>query len=138
MSPVDPEPPGGPVGIGLGAPEAPGYRGSMSDLANQPCVPCRGGVDPLKGADLKALQDRLGSGWEVVEEHHLSKTFSFPDFAEALAFVNRVGALAEEVGHHPDIWFTWGKARVEIFTHKIDGLAEADFVLAAKVERLAG
>ena len=108
----------------------------MSELANKECVPCKGGVPPLEGAEIDAYLKKLGGGWEAVEGHHLSKTFTFPNFAEALAFVNRVGELAEEVGHHPDIYFTWGKARVEIFTHKIDGLAEADFILAAKVDTL--
>ena len=109
----------------------------MSELANKECVPCKGGVPPLQGPEIDAYLQKLGGGWEAVEGHHLSKTFSFPNFAEALAFVNRVGALAEDVGHHPDIYFTWGKARIEIFTHKIDGLAEADFILAAKIDQLA-
>lgn len=108
----------------------------MSELAEKECVPCKGGVPPLQGAEIEAYLSKLGNGWEAVEGHHLSKTFTFPNFADALAFVNEVGALAEDVGHHPDIWFTWGKARIEIFTHKIDGLAEADFVLAAKIDRL--
>ncbi len=110
----------------------------MSELAEQTCVPCRGGVPPLEGAEIETYLAKLGGGWTVVEGHHLAKDFAFADFKTALAFVNRVGALAEEVGHHPDIWFTWGKARIEIFTHKIGGLAEADFVLAAKCDRLLG
>lgn len=108
----------------------------MSELADKECVPCKGGIPPLKGAEIEGYLAKLGNGWNVVEEHHLSKTFTFPNFADALAFVNRVGALAEDVGHHPDIYFTWGKARIDIFTHKIDGLAEADFILAAKCDRL--
>jgi len=75
--------------------------------------------------------------WQVVSEHHLLRSFSFPDFRHALAFVNRVGELAEQQGHHPDICFTWGKADVKIFTHKINGLSESDFVLAAKIDRLS-
>jgi 4a-hydroxytetrahydrobiopterin dehydratase len=106
------------------------------DLATKECVPCKGGVPPLKGRALKDLQRRLGGGWEVVDEHHLSKTFTFRDFAGALAFVNRAGEIAEQQGHHPNICFTWGKATVEIFTHKIDGLTESDFVLAAKIDRI--
>lgn len=108
----------------------------MSELAKKNCVPCKGGVPPLEGVEIEAYLGKLGGGWEAVEEHHLSKTFTFPNFVEALGFVNRVGALAEEVGHHPDISFTWGKAKIEIFTHKIDGLAEADFILAAKIDQL--
>lgn len=110
----------------------------MSDLADKECIPCRGGVPPLGGAEIEAYLSKLGRDWEVVDGHHLSKTYIFPDFKSALAFVNRVGELAEEVGHHPDIYFTWGRARIDIFTHKIDGLAEADFVLAAKCDRLLG
>ena len=104
-------------------------------LADQSCVPCRGGVPPLKGESLRPLQAQL-PGWNVVQEHHLSRTFAFPDFVSALAFVNRVGELAEQQGHHPDLYLAWGKVRVEIWTHKIDGLTESDFVLAAKIDKL--
>jgi 4a-hydroxytetrahydrobiopterin dehydratase len=107
----------------------------MSDLADKTCVPCRGDVPPLRGAELEELSRRL-PGWEVVEEHHLRKEFRFRDFRQALDFVNRVGELAEEQGHHPDIDFGWGRAGITVFTHKIDGLTESDFVLAAKVDRL--
>src|SRR6185312_8626425 len=105
-------------------------------LADHACVPCRGNVPPLKGADLERLEPEV-PGWEVVNEHHLKKTFKFPDFKQALAFVNRAGAIAEEQGHHPDILLAWGKAEVTIYTHKIDGLTESDFVLAAKIDRVA-
>jgi 4a-hydroxytetrahydrobiopterin dehydratase len=114
---------------GVGAP-APGRA-----LASEKCVPCRGGTPPLKGDELAALARELGNGWRVVDEHHLEKEFAFPDFAEALAFTNRVGALAEEEGHHPDIYLAWGKVRITIWTHKIDGLTRSDFVLAAKIQR---
>ncbi len=107
-----------------------------SSLAAEKCVPCRGGVPPLKGADLEALARELGGGWLVVNEHHLEKEFTFPDFAKALRFTNRIGAIAEAQGHHPDIHLAWGKARVTIWTHKIDGLTRSDFVLAAKIERI--
>ncbi len=103
-------------------------------LADQTCIPCRGGVPPLKGDALNALRSQLPT-WDVVQEHHLHKTFVFPDFRTALAFVNRAGAIAEDQGHHPDILLSWGKAEVTIFTHKIDGLTESDFVLAAKIDR---
>lgn len=107
-----------------------------SSLAAEKCVPCRGGVPPLQGEDLRALERELGGGWRTVGDHHLEKEFSFRDFAEALAFTNRVGAVAEEEGHHPDMHLAWGKVRVEIWTHKIDGLTRSDFVLAAKIDRL--
>jgi 4a-hydroxytetrahydrobiopterin dehydratase len=78
----------------------------------------------------------LGGGWEIVGEHHLEKGYAFPDFAGALDFTNRVGAIAEQQGHHPDILLSWGKVRVTIWTHKIDGLTRSDFVLAAKIDAL--
>ena len=106
-----------------------------SELASKTCVPCRGGVPPLKGAELAALQKQV-DGWNVVQEHHVTKTFTFPDFQKALDFVNKVGAVAEEQGHHPDIYLAWGKAEIKIWTHKIDGLTESDFILAAKIDQL--
>lgn len=107
----------------------------MSDLAARKCVPCRGGVPPLKGGQIASILAEL-AGWEVVEEHHLKKTYKPADFREALAFVNRVGDLAEAQGHHPDISFGWGYCEIKIWTHKIDGLTESDFILAAKIDRL--
>ncbi|HEY8131324.1 MAG TPA: 4a-hydroxytetrahydrobiopterin dehydratase [Thermoanaerobaculia bacterium] len=105
-------------------------------LSQEKCAPCRGGVPPLKGKELTALAGELGSDWRVVDEHHLEREFRLKNFAEALSFTNRVGALAEEQGHHPDIYLAWGKVRVTIWTHKIDGLTRSDFVLAAKIDRL--
>jgi 4a-hydroxytetrahydrobiopterin dehydratase len=107
----------------------------MPELAEKKCVPCRGGVPPLQGRELLGLLEQV-PGWEVAGEHHIAKTYSFPDFVSALAFVNRIGAVAEAEGHHPDIYLAWGKVGVQIWTHKIDGLTESDFVLAAKIERL--
>ncbi len=106
---------------------------AMSELANKTCVPCRGGVPPLQGEELASLHKQV-PGWSVIEQHHITKTFQFPDFRQALSFVNRVGELAEEQGHHPDIMLAWGKVEVTIWTHKIDGLTESDFILAAKIE----
>ena len=103
-------------------------------LAEKHCVPCRGGVPALHGQELDKLRQQLPA-WEVVSEHHLLKTFSFPDFRAALAFVNRAGEIAEAEGHHPDILLSWGKAEVKIWTHKIDGLTESDFILAAKIDQ---
>jgi len=104
----------------------------MSDLASKTCVPCRDGTPPLKGEELDDLRRQI-PGWEVVEEHHLRRRFRFKNFREALNFVNRVGELAEEQGHHPDVRFGWGYAEVTVYTHKIDGLTESDFILAAKI-----
>lgn len=108
----------------------------MTALAEKECVACKGGVPPLKGNDLNQMKQQLGGGWQVVNDHHLEKEFKFKDFREALEFTNKVGELAEAQGHHPDIYLTWGKVKIAIWTHKIDGLTESDFVLAAKIERL--
>jgi 4a-hydroxytetrahydrobiopterin dehydratase len=80
------------------------------------------------------LRRQLGEGWKVVDEHHLAKDYSFKDFKEALDFTNRVGALAEEEGHHPDIHLAWGKVKITLYTHSIGGLSENDFILAAKAD----
>jgi len=109
----------------------------MTDLAAMTCVPCKGGVPPLKGKELFDLQNQL-RGWTVVSEHHILKEYKFPDFAHALAFVNNVGALAEQQGHHPDIYLAWGRVEIKLWTHKIDGLTESDFIMAAKVDQLEG
>jgi 4a-hydroxytetrahydrobiopterin dehydratase len=102
-------------------------------LASRECVPCRGGVPKLTQREIAPLLAQL-SGWSVVNEHHLTKTCDFPDFATALAFVNRVGEVAERSGHHPDLHLAWGRVRIDIWTHKIDGLTESDFILAAKCD----
>lgn len=107
----------------------------MNELASRECVPCRGGVPPLKGEEITRLNSQL-EGWEAIDEHHLRKEYKFEDFKETLAFVSRVGELAEQQWHHPDICFGWGKAEVTIWTHKIDGLTESDFILAAKIDAL--
>ena len=108
---------------------------TTSDLASKSCVPCRGGVPPLSGSALEKYA-RLLPSWRVVDGHHLEREFSFPNFRTALEFTNRVGNLAEEQGHHPDIYLAWGKVRITLWTHKIDGLTESDFVLAAKIDEL--
>jgi 4a-hydroxytetrahydrobiopterin dehydratase len=107
----------------------------MVELARKQCIPCKGGVPPLKGAELNALHQEVPE-WNVINEHHLVRTYRFPNFAQALGFVNRVGAVAEEQGHHPDILLAWGKAEVTLWTHKIDGLTESDFIMAAKIDKL--
>lgn len=93
------------------------------------------GVLPLKRKELEKLHQEL-PGWKVVEEHHLEKEFKFKDFAQALNFTNNVGALAEDQGHHPDIYLSWGKVKITLWTHKIDGLTESDFILATKIDKL--
>ena len=105
-------------------------------LANEKCEPCHGGVPAIKGDELQRLAQQLAGGWRIVNEHHLEKEFRFPDFVQALAFTNRAGAIAEEEQHHPDIYLAWGKVRVTIWTHAIDGLSRNDFVLAAKIDRV--
>ena len=107
----------------------------MSTLAAKTCVPCRGGIPPLKGQGLDSLHQQVPE-WQVVNEHHLARQFKFPDFKHALAFVNRVGELAEEQGHHPDMLLAWGKAEITLWTHKVNGLTESDFIMAAKIDEL--
>jgi 4a-hydroxytetrahydrobiopterin dehydratase len=109
----------------------------MTELADKQCVPCKGGVPPLRGKELEKLKADLPQ-WTVTNEHHLHREFRFPDFKQALEFVNRVGEIAESQGHHPDILLKWGKVEITLWTHKIDGLTESDFIMAAKIERLSG
>lgn len=105
-------------------------------LTQKTCVPCQGGVPPLEGAELQALVAELGEPWRCVDEHHLERDYRFEDFRTALDFTVQVGELAEREGHHPDIYLAWGKVGLRIWTHKIDGLTESDFILAAKAEEL--
>lgn len=105
-----------------------------TELAKKKCTACAGDVPPLAGDALEQLKNQLKPGWQVVQNNHLEKTFPFNDFKQALDFTNRVGAIAEEENHHPDIYLTWGKVKLEIWTHKIDGLTESDFILAAKID----
>ncbi|MEE9606922.1 MAG: 4a-hydroxytetrahydrobiopterin dehydratase [Myxococcota bacterium] len=107
-----------------------------SELAAGKCVPCRGDTPPLKGAELEALLEQLGGEWRAVDQHHLEKRYRFKNFREALDFTNRVGELAEQQNHHPDIHLAWGKVGITIWTHKIDGLTKSDFVFAAKSDAL--
>lgn len=104
-------------------------------LADKKCVPCKGGTPPLRGNALEMFHSQVPK-WTVTNEHHIQREFRFPDFKQALEFVNRVGDIAETEGHHPDILLSWGKAGVTLWTHKIDGLTESDFIMAAKIDRL--
>ena len=105
-------------------------------LADNQCVPCRGGVPPLEPAKVQELLGQLEKGWSLNADGHLERTYEFKNFADALAFVNTVGAIAEDEGHHPDLYLAWGRCKVEIWTHKIQGLTESDFYLAAKADRV--
>jgi 4a-hydroxytetrahydrobiopterin dehydratase len=105
------------------------------ELASKSCVPCRGGVPPLTDEQIEPLLAQL-SGWSVATGHHLTKRYEFDDFVTALAFVNRVGEVAEQEGHHPDLLLSWGKVTIDLWTHKIDGLSESDFILAAKCDQV--
>ncbi len=104
------------------------------DLARKHCIPCKGGVSPLSAEEQGILLQKLPPGWQIPGNHHLEKTFSFPDFQSALAFTNRAGDIAEAENHHPEITLTWGRVTIRVWTHKIDGLTESDFVLAAKID----
>ena len=111
----------------------------MSDLINKKCVPCEGGVSPLDISEIHKYQKKV-DGWDIIkgeeEIFFLSKKFNFDNFLKSQTFVNKVGDLAEIEGHHPDISFGWGYAKIKIFTHAIKGLHESDFVLAAKIDRI--
>ena len=107
----------------------------MSDLAKKTCIPCKGGVPPLKGIKLDELLEKLKNDWKIIKEHHLEKEYSFKNFKEALSFTIKIGELAENQGHHPDIFLAWGKVKLTIWTHKIDGLTESDFIFAAKADK---
>ncbi len=105
-------------------------------LHEKRCVPCEGGVPPLTADEQAPLLSELNDDWNVVSDHHLERTWGFADFAAAIEFVNAAGAVCEEQFHHADFDFGWGRAKVTIWTHKIDGLTESDFVLAAKLDQI--
>lgn len=107
----------------------------MSELAKKKCIPCQGGIAPLTGEDLDQLAEQIPQ-WSVVNGHHLERELTFPNFRQALDFTNKIGELAEAEGHHPDIYLAWGKVGIKVWTHKIDGLTESDFILAAKTDLL--
>ena len=107
-----------------------------NELSKKQCIPCKGGVSPLKGENLENIHKQLNGNWMIVDEHHLEKEYIFSNFRQALAFTNQVGELAEAEGHHLDIYLSWGKVKLMVWTHKIDGLTESDFIFAAKVDVL--
>ena len=108
-----------------------------SDLAKRKCIPCSGDTPPLRGKELAKLKKELGGNWRV-KAGHLEKSYAFKDFVSALDFANRVGAVAEAQGHHPDIHLGWGKVKLIIWTHAINGLSESDFILAARADEAQG
>lgn len=104
------------------------------NLAAKKCTPCAEGTTPLDGEILEKMRTELFGGWHIINEHHLEKEYLFKDFKEALAFTNKIGELSEKEGHHPDLHLSWGRVRVVLWTHKINGLSESDFILAAKID----
>ncbi len=108
-----------------------------SELADRECIACTSDSEPLEGADLEELYQEIDTDvWEVIDEHHLEGTYPFEDFRDALEFTKEIGELDEEEWHHPDIHLSWGEVVVEMWTHKIDGLFETDFVMAARMDRM--
>ena len=110
----------------------------MSDLVSKHCVPCEGGIPPMPEAEIQKYLAEVGGTWEHDPGlvHKIKNEYKFKDFKEAMVFVNKVADLAENEGHHPDIWISWNKVKLELYTHAIHGLSENDFILAAKIERL--
>ncbi len=110
------------------------------DLANKKCVPCEGNIPPFNVDEIHKYLKKIDD-WQVLEDkidgYHLIKSFKFDNFLESQEFINKVGKIAESEGHHPDLWFGWGYARIKIFTHAIKGLAESDFILAAKIDQIS-
>lgn len=105
-------------------------------LAEKTCVPCRGGVPPLTRAQFEPLLAELDD-WQVIDDRKIVKSFKFDNFIQAMGLANKIAEVAEEQGHHPDLLVRWGELRLDLWTHKIDGLSESDFILAAKIDRIA-
>lgn len=108
----------------------------MERLAAKKCVPCSVGAPTLEPDEIQEFHKFLKEGWEVIDYKKIEKTYRFKNFKEALDFINKVGNLAEEEGHHPDIYLSWGKVVIQLWTHKIGGLHENDFILAAKIDEI--
>jgi len=107
-----------------------------AELINKVCVPCKAGTPKLTAEQIQPLLSQIDNGWNAIENHHLEREFRFKNFRQALDFANKVGEIAESQGHHPDIYLAWGKVKITLWTHKIDGLSENDFILAAKVDAI--
>ncbi len=112
------------------------FKPSSEDLFNKSCIPCQGYTPPLSLDQATRLLTKLGNNWSLNEAGYLNKTYSFPDFMTAMTFANQIARLSEKEGHHPDLNIGWGYCSVTIWTHKIKGLTESDFILAAKIESL--
>lgn len=108
----------------------------MTNLLSKKCVPCSIGAEPLNEEEINNLHKSLEENWQVIDLKYLEKTYKFKNFKESLEFTNNVGTLAENEGHHPDIYLSWGKVVIKLWTHKINGLHENDFILAAKIDEL--
>ncbi|MCQ4924491.1 4a-hydroxytetrahydrobiopterin dehydratase [Tissierella carlieri] len=108
----------------------------MNDLLSKKCIPCSIGAIPLNQEEIYDYSKNLKDGWQVIEGKYIEKTYKFKDFIEALNFTNKIGELAEKEGHHPDIYLSWGKVALKLWTHKIKGLHENDFILAAKIDNI--
>ena len=113
-----------------------GIKMDDSELASKICIPCQGGVPPLSQNEMEKLIAKLNPQWVIVDNHHLQREWKFKDFKEALEFTNKTGSICEEQNHHADFELGWGRVKIKIFTHKIDGLVESDFILAAKFDCL--
>lgn len=109
----------------------------MTKLAENKCIPCSIGTLPLETKDIEEYMVQLDDEWKVIHNHHIERQFKFKNFKEALEYTNKIGELAEKEGHHPDIYLSWGRVKLTLFTHKIDGLSISDFVFAAKVDELS-
>lgn len=105
-------------------------------LSQKNCVPCKGGVPPLRGEELAKLMSQISNNWQLNKAGHLEASFTFKTFRQALNFANQVGDIADMEGHHPDLYVSWGRCAIEIWTHKIQGLTESDFILAAKIDEI--
>jgi 4a-hydroxytetrahydrobiopterin dehydratase len=113
-----------------------GKKSDPGALADQQCVPCKGGTPPLSEEEYGPLLDQL-RGWEVLGGTKLRKGYKFRNFVDAVDFVNDIAEVAEAAGHHPDLFVAWGKVDVDLWTHKIGGLSSSDFIMAAKIDRVA-
>ncbi len=110
---------------------------NTADLTRRNCVPCKGGRPPMDGYAIENYMQLLGGNWRLIAQQKIEKEYSFPDFVTALAFTNTIGALAEQHGHHPDLELGWGRVKVTLWTHKIGGLSESDFIMAAHIDKAA-
>lgn len=108
----------------------------MNELSSKSCKDCRQATAPMGKTEVEKLRAKLQQDWNVINNHHLLRTFKFKNFKQALHFTNKVGELAESEGHHPDVLLKWGEVQITLYTHKVDGLTESDFIMAAKIDAL--